>query len=213
TRAVQLRNSATARTQEVALRTRAVNVIRNDLQNGFVSGNELGLATTLEGSPQGQGSQFRGYLRFTTTTARSADAETHGDVQEVEYYITSDATATDQKAGVLMRVIYNNLLGSIDEVTHEEQLLHGVEAMEVTFYDGTSWIDSWSATSPDYVVPKAVRVRILPHTSAAAHVPATPLEILVPWATQPVLPATSTTSSTGTPPSGGTPPPPGGGEG
>ncbi len=160
TRAVQMRNTATARTQEVVTRVRAANVIRNDLQNALVSGGIL--AATLEGSPQGQASQFRGYLRFTTTTARAADAEVQCDIQEVEYRIGSDPESTERNAGVLMRVLYNNLLGAVDEVTHEEKLLPGVEAMEVSFYDGSSWTDSWTVTEEENTVPKAVRVRILP---------------------------------------------------
>jgi type II secretion system protein J len=187
TRAVQLRNSATARSQEIGMRTRAVSVIRNDLQNGFVSGNTAGLAATLEGSPQGQGSQFPGFLKFSTTTARSVDAQIHGDTQEVEYYIASDPAASDQKAGVLMRLVHNNLLGDLDEVAHEERLLSGIESMEVTFFDGSSWADTWSVP-PDTAVPKAIRVRLLPHASAATRAPTTPIEIVVPWTIQPIPP-------------------------
>ena len=221
TRAVQLRNNATERTREAQLRARAATVLRNDLQNGLVSGGII--AATLEGSRNSQGSQFPGYLRFTTTTARNADAEIAGDVHEVEYYIANDQAATDRNVGVLVRAVNHNLLGSLQAVAHEELLLPGVESMEVSFYDGDSWADSWEVNESDNTVPKAIRVRIQPHIAAEKHQPTVPIEVVVPWTTQPLTSASSEDSSstggssTGTGTGGtsggggtGTTPPPGG---
>lgn len=211
TRAVQMRNSATARTQENALRMRAVNMLRNDLQNALVSGGVL--AASLDGSLQGQNSQFPGYLRFTTTTARSADAELHGDIQEVEYYIANEARATDRRSGVLVRVIHNNLLGEIEDAGTEEQLLAGVESLEVSFYDGQNWTDTWQLNPETPTVPKAVRVRIQPYADETKHRAALPIEIFALWPTEPRIASTSGTSATNPPGSSGNPPAgtPGGG--
>lgn len=210
TRAVHLRNNATERTRVAQLRARAATILRNDLQNGLVSGGTI--AASLEGSRKAQGSQFPGYLRFTTTTARSADAELYGDVQEVEYYIANDQSSTERNVGVLVRTVNHNLLGSLQQVAQEELLLPGVESMEVSFYDGQNWTDTWEVTETDNTVPKAVRVRIQPHIVVETSQPTVPIEIIVPWTTQPLTDASATdsgSSSSDSSSSGGTPTSPG----
>jgi type II secretion system protein J len=185
-RAIHLRNNATERTRVSELRNRAVETIRNDLQNGIVSGGIM--ASALEGSRVSAVSDLPGYLRFTTTTAFSYDDEPLADIQEVEYLVKSDpANAAGSRAGILVRALNQNVLGEIQEVTREETLLTGIEGFEVEFYDGTSWTDSWQVTAEDNTVPRAVRMRILPSIVPPARVAEKPIEIIVPWNTKPLV--------------------------
>ena len=136
-------------------------------------------------------------------------------MQQVEYYIVIDKSVTDQKAGMLVRAHTRDLLATVTEVATEEPLLAGVESMEVAFYDGTEWQDSWklssSATATTSTasttgtaasttkLPQAVRVRIQPTRKAAGDIPPPPLEVLVPWSTAAGIDATTTTTAGGAP--------------
>ncbi len=191
-KAVHLRDDTTERARETRVRARAAGILRNDLRNALVSGGTL--AATLEGSQKGASGSFPGYLTFTTTTTPDVNDIPDPDVQAVEYYIVTDPAATDQRAGLLVRAYNRNLLAPTTEEATEEPLLAGVESMEVSFYDGTSWQESWEVTTEAKTLPEAVRVRIQPaRQTASASVPA-PIEVLVPWLTQSAIETTTTTT-------------------
>ena len=77
-RAVHLRDDATARTRESRVRAHAAAVIRDDLRHAFISGSTTAtsLALKLTGSAEGTASSFPGYLTFTTTTGRAGRSST-----------------------------------------------------------------------------------------------------------------------------------------
>ena len=192
--AVHLRNDLMERTREARVRAHAASVIRNDLRNAIVSGGTL--AATLEGSQQGKNGAFPGYLKFTTTTTPDVNDVPDPDVQQIEYYIVTDPAATDQKAGMLVRAHDRNLLATVTEVATEEPLLAGMESMEVSFYDGSSWQDSWSVTTDSKTLPEAVRVRLHPARKAAGDFVPAPIEVLVPWTVAAAIETTTTTGAT-----------------
>jgi type II secretion system protein J len=180
--AVRMRDRATEGSREARLRSRAASVIRNDLRGGIISGGSL--AATLTGSRSSAETQFPGYLRFTTTTGRDSEDEQFGDIQEVEYFVAAASDPADRKSGVLVRAINRTLLAPVREVTREESLLGNVEALEIEFYDGSSWIDSWEVNESDSSLPQAIRIRIrqsAPDESSAAP---PPIEILSLWNTE-----------------------------
>ena len=187
-RAIHLRDNAMHRTREVRVRAHAAAILRNDLRNALVSGGTL--AATLTGSQQSQGGGFPGYLKFTATTAKDVDDEFGGDVQEVEYFITRDTEAADQKAGVLIRTINRDILKTTKQTLPEERVLAGVESMEVSFYSENAWKTSWEVTTDSKTLPEAVRVMIQPVSDKDGIKPA-PIEVLVPWTTQSAIPTTT----------------------
>src|SRR5688500_298514 len=146
-RAVHLRDDAIERTREMRVRARALAVLRNDLQNARVSNGTL--AATFLGSEESQ-SGFPGYLRFTTTTARGAEASALvADLHQVEYYLAADPENSGRKAGILLRTVDRNLLAQTREEPTGEALLGGVAAMELSFFDGQSWSPTWEVTEDD----------------------------------------------------------------
>ncbi|MGB8355273.1 MAG: type II secretion system protein GspJ [Chthoniobacteraceae bacterium] len=233
-RAIKMRDSATERNHQARLRARAVNVIRNDLKNALISGGIL--ASTLQGDSSSTDSTGSvsdaaspGYLKFTTTTGKDTADETYGDVQQVEYYIAKDqANSGNSNAGTLVRVVTRDLLDSQPTVTHEEQLLPGVQSFQVSFYDGTTWQTSWQisgtgsasgtssttstttsgSNSNAQAIPAAIRVdiqQVAPAGNAAlaskAQQPVAapaPVEILVPWEVSPFISGTNYTIGSGT---------------
>lgn len=194
-RAIHLRDNATQRTRDAQIRAHAASMVRNDLRNALVSGGKL--AAKLEGSLKNQGGGFPGYLKFTATTAKDEDDELGGDVQEIEYFVKRDTEAEDQKSGVLVRTVKRDILDTTTQDLPEERVLARVESMSVSFYSSNDWKTSWELTETEKTLPEAVRViiQLMPKADGTS---ATPIEVLVPWTTQPAIVPATTTSSTST---------------
>jgi type II secretion system protein J len=177
-KAVHLRDNATARTHAARLRVHALNVLRNDLRNARVTGGaDRTFANSLEGSQETHGSSYPGYLKFTTTTQADDLDDPSPDVQEVEYYIVNNPDVIDRKSGLLVRSANRDLLNTTRSQLAESPLLPDAVSMEVSFLDGTDWKSSWTVSDDDQTLPLAVRVRIEIANSS-------PIELLVPWNTQ-----------------------------
>jgi prepilin-type N-terminal cleavage/methylation domain-containing protein len=149
-RAIKLRDNATARVRAYQLRARASRTIRNDLRNAWISGGVL--ASVLEGSPTGSDgleAAAPGYLKFTTTTGKDTDDDLYGDVQQVEYYIAKDnSNGASLQTGKLVRILTRDLLDSSTQQTENQELvLANVKSFTVAFWDGTQWQDSWQFTN------------------------------------------------------------------
>ena len=152
TGSLHMRDNATARIRESRLRARAASILRRDLQNALLSGGTL--ASTLEGDSNKQSSLgtsgMPGYLKMTTTTGKDTADDLYGDVQEVEYYLARDTTATaspnSRQGGTLVRAVTRDLLASTTVTApRTEQILSGVESLRVTFYNGSTWQENWEA--------------------------------------------------------------------
>ena len=216
-RAIKMRDDATERMRTYQLRARASRTIRDDLQNAWISGGVL--ASVLESSTTGSDgleTAVPGYLKFTTTTGKDTPDDLYGDVQQVEYYIAKDVSQTGPlRSGRLVRVLTRDLLDTTNQQTENQELvLAGVQSFTVSFWDGTTWQNSWnfvstaaanaansSSTSTsgttsstatsgtgNTTLPEAVRIDIQQTApSARGNLPPL-LEITVPWATQPFTP-------------------------
>jgi type II secretory pathway pseudopilin PulG len=194
-KAVRLRNDSTERLRKSRVRARAAQMIRDDLRNAYVSGGVL--ASTLKGSAETHDSNFPGYLKFTAVNARddaSLDTAT-GDVQEIEYFVATDPDAGDARTGLLVRTVEHDLLTSLRTTALPQQpILSGVTSMQVSFYDGETWKDTWEYSSDDApTLPEAVRVTINQAAMGRETTAPPPIEIYVPWTTQPPLASPSPT--------------------
>ena len=104
----------------------------------------------------------------------------------------------------------------------QEQILRGVQSFQVSFYDGANWQTSWQFTglsttasgatptptptpstgtaststlNGETGLPDAVRIDIQQAPASPRDSPPPPLEVLVPWTTQPFAAATPATST------------------
>ena len=102
----------------------------------------------------------------------------------------------------------------------QEQILAGVQSFQVSFYDGANWQTSWQFTglsttasganptptpstgaaststlNGETGLPDAVRIDIQQAPATPRDSPPPPLEVLVPWTTQPFAAATPATST------------------
>lgn len=115
---------------------------------------------------------------YTATGALSADAP-WGDIQRVTYELknsTSGGPGMD-----LYRSITRNLLTETTPDVEDQLMLHNVESIKFSCYDGAQWDDTWDTTDPGSIstnLPVAVRVEIQPAGNDANVL--APIEILVP---------------------------------
>ncbi len=216
TQAIHLRDRAAGRVRDSRVRERAERILRDDLNNALVSGGVFASAltggTASTGGPGGAG--MPGYLKFTATNGKSSSGDVASDVQQIEYYLTPATGANaggGQSSGVLTRAVTRDLLDSTTQTSpKEESILTGVQALQVQFYDGSTWQDSWQYTSTESTasdstataastttaasssavtlgnatLPLAVRVNLILAPSAANGQSPPPIEVLVPWTTQ-----------------------------
>lgn len=227
--AVKLRDGATQRIRDMRVQSRAATVIRNDLRNALVSGGLF--ASIVQGDSAGTDgatSSLPGYLKLTTTTGKDTPDALYGDVQQVEYYVTRESGTAESEGGVLVRTVTRDLLNPNPPVAEEEQLLTGVQSLQVSFYDGAEWQPSWQFNTADNTsstgsstgsasstsstsstnsanstgntgatetLPQAIRVDIQQVPPVAGGPTPAPLEIMVPWKTQPFTSPTPTPSA------------------
>ena len=213
-RAIHLRDDATERVRDTRLRARAEHAIRDDLQSALVSGGIL--ASTLVGGTSSTsgpgGASYPGYLQMTTSNGRSASGVVASDVQQVEYYIEKDPNGgAETRGGVLMRAVTRNLLATAPTVDKQEAVLSGVESLQVQFYDGANWQDTWefnsdtasaseaaasgtssgtTLTTGNTTLPEAIRVDVRLAAAKTGEAAPPPVEVLVPWTAQPFVGAT-----------------------
>ncbi len=196
-RAIKMRDNATTRIHDSRLRTRVANTLRNDLRNALISGSNGVFAVVLEAGRDGSKSRFPGYLRFTTTTGKDSTEEMFGDVQQVEYYIANDTTGSGSRdAGTLVRAVNRDLLSTVEGTTREDPLLGGVAAIDVSFFDGQNWQQTWQYASDNQTLPQAIRVAIQQIAPSQDQRDPLPIEVLVPWSMQPWTSGTATTTGT-----------------
>jgi uncharacterized membrane protein YgcG len=71
------------------------------------------------------------------------------------------ATEEDTEKKVLLRRTTANLLAPEEEEPFDEVLCRDVRSFDATFYDGTTWSESWDSTTQGDVLPLAVRVSVV----------------------------------------------------
>ncbi len=216
TQAIHLRDRAAVRVRDSRLRERAERILRDDLNNALISGGLLASTltggTASAGGPGGAG--MPGYLKFTATNGKSSSGDVASDLQQIEYYLTPASgpnAGGGQSSGVLTRAVTRDLLDATTQTSPKEEfILTGVQALQVQFYDGSTWQDSWQYTSAESTasdstatastatttatggavtlgnatLPQAVRVNVVLAPSAPNGQPPPPIEVLVPWTTQ-----------------------------
>ncbi len=78
-------------------------------------------------------------------------------IVNVEIAVSADDETGE---GTLVRRVTANLLAPEAQDPIEEVLCRRVSALDVTFFDGTDWLESWDSTTAGDVLPLAVRLTI-----------------------------------------------------
>lgn len=144
-----------ARTAELAF-----DFLRSDIESAVVPNGTLRgpfVGTDLPSNGGGDGD----YLEFYTlgnSQADSARLGVAGEVRRVELQVAADANnGRDQ---VLLRRVYGNLLATVEPLPYDEIICRGLVGMNLRYFDGYSWLDSWDSTQNENAIPSAVEVTL-----------------------------------------------------
>jgi len=144
----------------------AMEFIRQDLDNACPrAGNngQIALATgRLRGDfigndSTGDNNKDSDDLNFYTTAEAAEHPSANGEVKNVELLIATPQNASER---ALVRRVTRNLLSALVPTPDEEVLCRGVTALNLRYYDGTTWADSWDSTALNNALPTAVEVTL-----------------------------------------------------
>jgi len=117
-----------------------------------------------------------------TSSGRIDAYNPFSEVQRVAYYL---ATPTGAEGGgaeskQLLRVVTRNLLPVQENDQGEDQLLlEGVAAVTVSYFDGTSWMDTWDSTATS-TLPRALKFSLTMMPPPASQTAPGPIDLVVP---------------------------------
>jgi prepilin-type N-terminal cleavage/methylation domain-containing protein len=89
--------------------------------------------------------------------AFSSGATPNGEARKVEIGLIADPTTGEQ---VLVRRVTTNLLAQVAPEPFEEVLCRGVRSLNLRYYDGLAWQETWDSTLVDNEIPSAVELTI-----------------------------------------------------
>jgi type II secretion system protein J len=181
--ALKLREHTYATVETGLPRSYIAMILRRDLANmappvGILAGAIIGETEEVEGFRHDR-------LEFFTSSGIVNETTPWGDIQKVEYSLQEPQEDQENQAGFNMaRGLTRNLLASIAEEPEEGILLEGVQSLEITYFDGTSWQDTWDSTVVENEAPKAIHIRVdfLPENENELQKP--PLEFTFEISTQ-----------------------------
>lgn len=209
--ALEMRREGELRIQETQAAQQVAQLIERDLRNGILTGGVLGEALVGESETEGRGRADR--IEFITSTGTITDDEPYGDLQRVEYFLTQDNRWTNSVGMALARAVERNLLAEVEEEPEPQILLREVESLEISYFDGSSWVDSWDTTQNETTPPEAIRLAVLFVDDPLRDWRRMPFEVVVPWTVKPTLAEDESESDGGTEGEGGDNPPDDGGGG
>jgi hypothetical protein len=106
-------------------------------------------------------------------------------VQKIDYWLQPPTNVTANSSGQdLVRGITRNLLATTPSAPDDQEvLLHNVQQLQFSFYDGTNWNNSWSTTLSNLPVAiKGAVTFVKPKTGGSATPAVQFLVPVVAWA-------------------------------
>ena len=131
------------------------------------------LEGAVTGTKEEDASVRRDRLTFYATSGSVRDGQPWGDVTRVEYYLEAPDEQSDESdksdwsdrsdrsdGYCLVRAVTRNLLAIVEQEPEKQKILERVVSLELTYYDGEQWRDSWDSTTEDNQAPLAVAARV-----------------------------------------------------
>lgn len=130
----------------------ALDLVRRDLQ--FVPPP----TGTLAGGFLGEDDNRADTITFTTTNTFLPPNDRLSDLINVELVLTEDTENTGSY--MLVRNVTTNLLAPSTTQPQTQVLARGLTGWDVSYSDGTDWVDDWDSTQQNDTLPLAVRVTL-----------------------------------------------------
>lgn len=205
--AMRLRSKTTDVLERSGVAQHATTILRRDLRSVMAPGGVLA-GPIRWGGASGQEQAER--LELYCASGVMRPGEPWPDLQRVDYYLAASLQSTNLFGKDLIRAITRNLLADPQAAPDEQVLLSGVSSMQLAFYDGTQWQESWDSTTQDPAVPRAIRCRIDFAGDRLSGLSNSPIQLVIPLVVQGRTNAVSGSSTNGAAGAGG---PAGGGGG
>ena len=190
--AFKLRNNTCDAVERSLPLQQALSIIKRDLANLVPPGGPLSgalqstptLTTTASGVSMSNSVNRQSGPQFYTAVGIVDDNAPWGDIERVSYCL---APPTNNTPGMdLFRFVTRNLLPVMQDVTEDQFLMSGVDAITFQYYDGTAWQDTWDSTQVNSVtgltnnLPSAIKLELQLHDENYAFGTPAPVELIVP---------------------------------
>jgi len=163
--AIHLRDRAYEAEANQLSRQYAIGMMKRDLANAAAP-NGLLIGDMIGGQASGT-LQSRAQLTLFSTSGTLTEGDPWGDIQQIEYILSSLNWPGAKKGLYLLRGVTRNLLSTVQEEPEYEPLLEGIGTLTFEYYDGNSWRTAWDSSAEDPPLPTAIRVTIVPDNSAS----------------------------------------------
>lgn len=206
--ALRLRNASFRAVEQALPREQLAQIFRRDFK-GMVAPSGVLAGPVVATSEEVQNARHDS-ITFFTTTGVIGETDPWGEIQEVEYRL-EEPDDRDPDLGLdLIREPRRNLLPAIEEEVEDlapHRLMRGVRSLQLLYWDGEEWTDSWDSTAVENENPDAVWLRIEFVNGNPDLQPENPLEVVCQITTQPRPTPTGATPSGGSGSSNPTPTP------
>jgi hypothetical protein len=128
------------------------------------------------GSVSSAGSGMPVDIELYTTTGVLRENEPWSEMQKVTYQLRPPGNRM-MPGNDLIRSVTRNLLATMTPQPEDQYMMGGVESIQFSCYDGTTWYDTWDSTVTTNL-PTAVRVRVL-LANTSGNGSSRPIEMLV----------------------------------
>ena len=153
--AMRLRNKTAARFDELLPVQHAVTIIQRDLTGLVAPGGTFSGDFKTAALSGGQGEQNA--TVFCTASAAVDDTSTFSEVQKISYYL--DGNSGPAGGRDLIRAVTRNLLPPTTTDSDKQLLLGNVRALTFTYYNGSTWTDTWDTTTQTNL-PRAIKLQL-----------------------------------------------------
>lgn len=118
------------------------------------------LADEFIGEDQRDGNQPADRVTFFTTSIAVPTGQTRGDTHRVVLALADADDDTYGPTHYLVQQVTDDLISTVTPDPVNQVLLRGVASLDVRYYDGTDWVDSWDSREQDDILPEAVELTI-----------------------------------------------------
>ena len=159
---------------------RALSLMRKDLKNSVAPGGLL--AGPLQSGSMAAGVDANNGIQIYTTTGLITPNAPWSEIQKVTYGLQSSSDSSSNGKD-LVRTVTRNLLSTSTADEDDQFLASGVESLNFTYFDGSSWLDTWDDTTQTNL-PLAVRVNLQLAQANSSESRPDPIQLLVPLMVQ-----------------------------
>jgi len=192
---LRLRSRTVKLVEEVIPLNHLATILKRDLRGVQTLGV---LAGPLQGEATGLGLKQSGRLEMSTSSGIVEDQNNWGDLQKVAYYLKPPEFSRTTRNLEMVRAVTRNLLASGSQDLEETPLVSNLETMQITFYNGSDWVNTWYSTNQEPALPQAIKMSLFFTATDSGQPAREPLEFLVPILTQaPTNTAATVTSVSG----------------